>query len=199
VGRIAGVTAEQTKERLIDAAARVFETNGFAGSTVAEIAREAGLTSGAIYGHYASKAELLADALRCHGERATASLLPPGTNRDAATVLIALGTRLGARDRADTALLFEALLASKRDAELSRVLALALAGREARLADVIADGQREGVLTHGVPATAAARFAIMLGLGSMLVNELDLPDVDQAEWTSFIRRLIGAFTQEQTA
>jgi AcrR family transcriptional regulator len=199
VGRIAGVTAEQTKERLIDAAARVFETNGYAGSTVAEIAREAGLTTGAIYGHYASKAELLADALRCHGDRATASLLLPGTARDAATVLVALGTRLGARDRADTALLFEALLASRRDAELSRVLAHALADREGRLATMIAEGQAEGVLTEGIAATAAARFAVMLGLGSMLANELELPDVDQAEWTTFIRRLIGAFTQEQTA
>ncbi|HKE75173.1 MAG TPA: helix-turn-helix domain-containing protein, partial [Acidimicrobiales bacterium] len=66
MGRIAGVTPEETRERLLDAAARVFELKGYEGATVAQIAREAGVSSGAIYAHYASKADLLADALRAH-------------------------------------------------------------------------------------------------------------------------------------
>jgi AcrR family transcriptional regulator len=199
VGRIAGVTAEQTRERLIDAAARVFERDGYAGSTVAEIAREAGVTTGAIYVHYATKAELLAEALRCHGERATATLLPPGAAIDAATVLVALGSRLAERDRADTALLLEAMLAARRDADLARVLRDAMTERESLMAAMVAEGQADHVLTDDVSPDAAARFAIMLGLGSMLANELGLPAVEQTEWTSFIRRLIGAFTQENPA
>jgi hypothetical protein len=36
----------------------------------------------------------------------------------------------------------------------------------------------------------------MLSLGSMLVRSLDMPVADAADWSAFMRRLIGAFTQE---
>lgn len=198
MGRIAGVSPEETRERLLDAAARVFELKGYEGATVAQIAREAGVSSGAIYAHYASKAELLADALRAHAERATASVLPPGSSTDAVTLLVALGTRLGTREHEATSLLAEALLASRRDAELAQVLAAALGEREALMAGLLARGQAAGELTGAVSPEVAARFSLMLSLGSMLVRALDLPAADPDEWGTFIRRLIGAFTPETT-
>ena len=198
MGRIAGVSPDQTRERLLDAAARVFELKGYEGATVAEIAREAGVTSGAIYAHYTSKAELLVDALRAHSERATASVLPPGTTADVPTLLTALARRLGTRAHEATALLVEALLTARRDAELAQVLATALGQRERNMAALIAEGQRAGQLAGDVSPEAAARFALMLSLGSMLVRSLDMPVTDPAEWTTFIGRLIGGFSQETT-
>lgn len=198
MGRIAGVTPAETKERLLDAAARIFELKGYEGATVAQIAREAGLTSGAIYAHYASKAELLADALRAHSERATAAVLPPDGRADSADLLLTLARRLGTREHEATALLVEALLSSRRDAELAQVLAAALGEREHHMAGLIAAGQDAGELVPDVSAEAAARFALMLSLGSMLVRSLDLPETDATEWTDLVRRLIGAYTQETT-
>ncbi|MBV8295969.1 MAG: helix-turn-helix transcriptional regulator, partial [Acidimicrobiia bacterium] len=163
MGRIAGVSAAETRERLLDAAARVFELKGYEGATVSLIAQEAGVTTGAIYAHYASKAELLAAALRAHGERATASLFPPGRRADAPTVLAALGTRLATRDFHESALLVEALLAARRDPELAGVLASALGGREALMATLVGRAQQRGELRADVPAAAAARFTLMLG------------------------------------
>jgi AcrR family transcriptional regulator len=194
VGRIAGVSPDQTRERLLDAAARIFELRGYEGATVSEIAREAGVTSGAIYAHYASKAELLVDSLRVHSERATASVLPPGTPTDVPTLLSTLGRRLGTRDHEATALLVEALLTARRDAELAQVLAAALDRRERSLAELIAAGQRAGRLAGDMPPDAAARFALMLSLGSMLVRSLDMPETDPAEWSRFIDRLVDGFT-----
>jgi AcrR family transcriptional regulator len=196
MGRIAGVTPEETRERLLDAAARVFELQGYEGATVAQIAREAGVSSGAIYAHYSTKAELLVDALRAHRERATAALFPPGRPSNVADLLVALGVRLGSRDPEATALLAEALLASRRDAELAQVLTTALGEREQLMAALITRGQTAGELTGDVSPEAAARFALMLGFGSMLVRTLDLPETDPAHWTAFIRRVIGAFTEE---
>ena len=43
---------------------------------------------------------------------------------------------------------------------------------------------------------AAARLALMLSLGSMLVRSLDLPPTDTTDWTDLVRRLVGAFSQE---
>jgi AcrR family transcriptional regulator len=196
MGRIAGVTPEETRERLLDAAVRVFELEGYGGATVAQIAREAGVSSGAIYAHYSTKAELLVDALRAHKERATAALFPPGRRTNVAGVLAALGARLGTRDHEATALLAEALFASRRDAELAQVLATALGERERLMAALIARGQAAGELTRDVSPEAAARFALMLGLGSMLVQTLDLPETNPGEWTAFIHRVIAAFTEE---
>jgi AcrR family transcriptional regulator len=198
MGRIAGVTAEETRARLVDAAARVFEAKGYEGATVSLIAREAGVTSGAIYAHYTGKAELLVDALRVHRDRAVADVLPPGTKANAAALLFALASRLGTREHQATALLVEALLASRRDAELAQVLAAALGEREALMAGIVARGQADGELSDGVSAEAAARFALMLSLGSMIVRSLDMPPADPADWTDFVRRLVGAFSLEDT-
>jgi len=47
-----------TKERLLDAAAKVIARDGFQGARLADVAREAGLTTGAIYSNFRDKQEL---------------------------------------------------------------------------------------------------------------------------------------------
>jgi AcrR family transcriptional regulator len=49
----------QTRERLIDAAARLFGERGFAGASLDDVAEEAGLTKGAVYSNFASKEDLI--------------------------------------------------------------------------------------------------------------------------------------------
>ena len=48
------------RARLIEAAADVFAEKGYEGAGVQEIARRAGLTTGAIYSRFSGKADLLA-------------------------------------------------------------------------------------------------------------------------------------------
>src|SRR3954452_20201771 len=98
VGRKAGVTADETKRSLIGAAARVFAEKGYEGATIADIARQAGLSTGAIYAHYRSKAELLIEAMRAHRAQVTATLFAPGTRKDVPDVLAVLGRRLNRHD-----------------------------------------------------------------------------------------------------
>lgn len=54
---------ESTRQKLLDAATQVFLEKGYEGTRVAEIARRAGLTTGAIYGNFDNKADLLTAAL----------------------------------------------------------------------------------------------------------------------------------------
>jgi AcrR family transcriptional regulator len=49
----------QTRERLIDAASRVFARKGFAATTLDEIGEEAGLTKGAVYSNFTGKEDLV--------------------------------------------------------------------------------------------------------------------------------------------
>ncbi len=49
---------EQTREELLRAAALVFERKGFHGAKLEDVAREAGLTTGAVYSNFKGKDEL---------------------------------------------------------------------------------------------------------------------------------------------
>lgn len=50
--------AEKTRESLLDAAEKVFLKDGVAASTLEDIAREAGVTRGAVYWHFENKMEI---------------------------------------------------------------------------------------------------------------------------------------------
>src|SRR5688572_6186334 len=54
--------AVQNRERIVEAAARLFRERGFDGIGVADLMNEAGLTHGGFYGHFSSKEELMAEA-----------------------------------------------------------------------------------------------------------------------------------------
>lgn len=58
MGRSTREEAEQTRLRIIDAAMRLFSRNGFANTSMENIASELGLTRGAIYGHFKNKLDL---------------------------------------------------------------------------------------------------------------------------------------------
>lgn len=60
------VTREQAaanRQRVVDAAAELFKERGFDGVGVAEVTAAAGLTHGGFYGQFASKEELMAEAV----------------------------------------------------------------------------------------------------------------------------------------
>ena len=59
---------EATHERIVDVAARAIRRSGYDGTGVADIMKEAGLTHGGFYAHFASRDALLAEA----GDRAGA-------------------------------------------------------------------------------------------------------------------------------
>lgn len=59
---------EATHERIVEVAARAIRRSGYGGTGVADIMKEAGLTHGGFYAHFASRDALLAEA----GDRAGA-------------------------------------------------------------------------------------------------------------------------------
>ena len=61
--RVSREKASANRERIVEAAARLFREHGFDGVGVDAIMKEAGLTHGGFYGHFASKDELAAEAV----------------------------------------------------------------------------------------------------------------------------------------
>jgi AcrR family transcriptional regulator len=64
VARMTRATAKaKTRQRLLDEAQRLFRERGYAATSLEQIADAAGVTKGAIYGHFASKEDLLLSAI----------------------------------------------------------------------------------------------------------------------------------------
>lgn len=59
MARTAGSTAEGTRQRILDAATKLFEQRGFAGTSIRELAVLCGMTKAALYYHFPSKEEVL--------------------------------------------------------------------------------------------------------------------------------------------
>jgi len=60
---MADVTAADTRGRILTIAAGLFARQGYTGTTIADIARELGTTTAALYYHFPSKADILAGLL----------------------------------------------------------------------------------------------------------------------------------------
>jgi AcrR family transcriptional regulator len=63
-----------TRERLLAAARQVIEEGGYGAATVAVIAERAGVASGTLYRHFASKEELFVELFRAVCDREVAAM-----------------------------------------------------------------------------------------------------------------------------
>lgn len=195
MGRIAGVTAEETRKRVLASAASVFAQKGYDGASIAEIAGAAGVTGGAIYAHFPSKAELFAATLHAHGTGEIDRLLSVGdTGAEAIEMVHARGVALTHRDPQDGSLLIEAIVAARRHPEVAELIVTEFAQREDRFADLLRAGQGEGAIDGRIRPAAVARFISMVSLGSLLASAMGLPEVDQDDWANLIRDLVSRFS-----
>ena len=60
--RVSKEQAAESRERILDAASKLFREHGLDGIGVADLMKSAGLTHGGFYGHFSSKEDLMAQA-----------------------------------------------------------------------------------------------------------------------------------------
>ncbi|NUR92466.1 MAG: TetR/AcrR family transcriptional regulator [Nonomuraea sp.] len=196
MGRIAGVTAAETRERLLRAAVEVFAARGYDGTRVADIAAAAGVSNGALYTHFGSKADLLVAALREHAPRLLSQMLAADPHRSIADMLIVVGRKLTKRRGAEDFLIIEALVAARRDAEVARHMHDYVDERADGLAGLVGMGQAGGEIDGGLSPAALAHFCLALSIGSVLIPP-DLHGVDDAEWSALLARVVGGLAPTQ--
>jgi AcrR family transcriptional regulator len=181
------------RAKLIDAAAAVFAEKGYDGAGVAEIARRAGYTTGAIYGRFTGKAELLQAAIRSRSTNELDVLFNQHSFTGKVTdILTTVGSHLVTHDDENGGLLLEAFVAARRDPDVRRMMQDALDLRSDRLADLVAEAQATGAIDPALDAEAVVRFCHAVGFGFLLFRavELDLPAAQP--WEDLIARLVEA-------
>lgn len=194
MGRIAGVTAAETRERLLRAAADMFAARGYDGTRVADIAAAAGVSNGALYAHFGSKAELLVAALRAHGRRMLADLVAADPDRPVTDALLAVGRCLPRRREARGYLIVEALVAARRDEEVARPMRHYVGEHAGWIAGLVRAAQASGELDPALSPEALAHFCLLLAMGSALVTP-DLHTVGDQEWAMLLGRVAGGLTR----
>lgn len=197
MGRIAGVTAAETRDRLLRAAADVFAERGYDGTRVADIAVAAGVSNGALYAHFASKAELLVDALRTHGRRELGDMFAADPSRSITELLLVIGRRLPRRPDARGFLLVEALVAARRDEDVARPMRDYIGERADWLADLMRVAQAGEELAPELSANALAHFCLALAMGSALITP-DLHAVDDDDWAALLTRVVAGLASART-
>ena len=199
MGRIAGVTAAETRERLLLAAADVFAERGYDGTRVADIAAAAGVSNGAMYAHFPSKTELLAGALRTHGRRLLAEVFAADPDRSITDLLLVIGRWLPRRRDVSGYLIVEALVAARRDEDVARPMRDYMGERGDWLAALMRAAQAGDEIDPALSPEALAHFCLLLAMGSALVPP-DLHAVDDAAWAALLTRIVTALApQEQPA
>jgi AcrR family transcriptional regulator len=192
---------DPTRGRLIEAAAAVFAEKGYDGAGVQEIARRAGFTTGAIYGRFRGKAELLLAAIeaRTHNELEQLFAEHRFEGR-VADVLTTVGSHL-VTDPFDEgqALLLEAFVAARRDPEVAALLRGLLEQRAETFAELVETAKASGQIDGELDTAAVVRFCHAVGFGFLVFGAIDLTHPPAEPWEQLIERLVAALGDHRSS
>lgn len=187
-------TSSSTRARLLDAAAEVFSERGYEGTTVAEVARRAGLTTGAIYANFRDKAELLLQTIERDSAEAVADMEAARSAGASATDrLVIMARRLVTQpDTTDRLLFVELFAAARRDPDVGRRVAEMLGAMETELTRLVERARHDGDVDEAWDAATLARFCLALGVGFTQLAVAGLPDPDAAKWAELCVHLVAS-------
>lgn len=185
--------------RLLAAAAAEFAARGYAGARVAEIARRAGVTTGAIYSRYRGKADLLAAALGDSTADEFDALFADhrfqGRMED---ILLIAGSHLVDRSHpadaqgATPGMLLESFTAARHEPEVKAIMRGGMEDRRRRLAEIVDAAKDGGGIDPTLDTDAIVTFCHAVGLGFLLLEVTDSPLPAGHHWEELIRRLVAA-------
>jgi AcrR family transcriptional regulator len=182
---------DELRERLLRAAAAVFARQGYDGTKIMDVVRESGLSTGAVYGRFRSKNDLLREAIVTRSTNA-ARVGSEGLERVAD--FIAAGVTQTDAPLTDTeALRLEAYVTARREPEVAAALADAHAQFRARVAPLAEVAQRDGTVGDDIDPDAVVFLVRILHLGLLLHRGSGLPGPDEAAWQALVERLVASF------
>jgi AcrR family transcriptional regulator len=182
-----------TRARLLDAAAEAFSDQGYAGASIDAIASRAGVTGGAFYKHFASKAELLLQVVEqaVHALPLSEKLAAPGAPAPSFFAqLVSVYADPGMRRVRRLAIEIHA--AASRDEDAARLL-LAFNRRTHRALRERLDACRErGSVPAALDAGHAASLLLVLVMGIAHLDTLEPELLGDGGFTRFLERSVGA-------
>jgi len=192
---------EQTRAKLLAAAAHLFAQKGFAGATLEEIAEQAGYSTGAVYYNFSGKDELFLELLRSGWSGEIAGRVKavtrafgegPAAGEDPFDALSRFVARLAARDSESTPLAAEFWLYAVRNPGAMDLVAAKLAEQDAELEPVIAGAMDRLGAPAGISSTELTMVTVLLFNSLVRRRRIDPGAVPDDLFARVLRRLFAA-------
>ena len=189
--------SDETTRRLLEAAAAEFVEHGYDSAVVSNIARRAGVTTGAVYARWAHKSDVMVAAL----DHIFEQILPNRRIEDfgigalpASDILVVWGANL-LRSDATVDVLVQVFGSGRNNAAVQARLQQFLNEQADQLSSLVERAKDEG-LVDPEPSTVAKTLLIQaIGIGTQLLLSAGRKDrhiPSEHEWTALLVRLISA-------
>lgn len=182
---------DDVRERLVDAAAEVFAHEGYDGARIQEIVRAAGLTTGAVYGRFRGKGELLHEAVTTRAVP-QGPLSPEGLGQ-VADLVEQSAQRIDGPLATREALLLETYVAARRSEEVADAVADANERWLEATAPLVEAALADGTIADDIDPAAVLFLVRILRLGILLHRGSGLPVPDPDAWATLVARVVASF------
>lgn len=186
-----GDPPDELRERLLAAAATVFARQGYDGTKIMDVVRESGLSTGAVYGRFRSKNDLLRESVVTRAANA-ASFLDVGGGRVADLITGFAANTDGPLDDVE-AMRVEAYVTARRVPEVAHAIGDAYDAWQRAMQPLVAEARRDGTLAPEVDASVVLFLVRILSLGLLLHRGSGAPGPDPDEWADLMERVVASF------
>ena len=189
--------SQETLKRIREASARLFVAHGYHGTSIAAIAKETGLTKGALYCHYKSKSDLLLDLIKIFevdflDPLIACTLADPGNALDKLHCFVTFTSRYAAENREFCLFLtiisaeFTGSGSNEFELELRRVYA-----KYARfLRRVVEEGKIQGLIHSELDTHTLAYVLIAIHDGVLLTWQRSREFLEGSEFVHNFRHMV---------
>lgn len=179
---------DEVRARLVRAAAAVFASEGYAGTKILDIVREAGVSTGTVYGRFRSKNELLREAVV--GASTKGGVLVGSA--PSLGELIRFATRLSDRPLYSfEALRLEAYVTARRDDEVAAAIGDAYDRWRDGVEPLVAAAEAGGEIADVDPEAVLFLYRTLY-LGMLLHRASGLAGPDPDAWSALVERIVAA-------
>ena len=196
---------DETTASLLEAAAAAFIEHGYGDAAITDIARRAGVTTGAIYARWPGKNEVMAAAV----DRIFEQLLPEQRLRElgvyelpAVDIFVAWGRYLLARDETQDVLL-QVFSSARNNEAVQERLKQFLNDQADQMSRIVERGKAEVPSFTGLDSAAISLMVQAIGIGAHLLLSSGLEDrhiPSEQDWAILIESMLmtglGAPAQE---
>lgn len=186
---------DDVRDRLVDAAAEVFARDGYDGARIQDIVRTAGLTTGAVYGRFRGKAELIHEAVVTRAVPRE----PLTTGRRVSELVEAAALEVSGELSRRDALLLETYVAARREPEVAHAIADANERWVAATAPLVEAALVDGTIDDDVDPDAVLFLVRVLRLGLILQRGAGIPSPDPDAWQTLMHRVVASFGRSETS
>lgn len=184
---------DELRTRLLDASTRVFARKGYDGTRILDIVKEAGLSTGAVYGRFSSKEDLLREAVV---ERTRRTPDDVGLDRLTRVAdLLAAGAGRTSGDLTDEeAVRLEAHVTARREPAVAAAIASANEAFRVRVQPLVDAAVADGTVGPETDPEAVLYLVRTLQLGLLAQRAASAPAPDPAAWAALIQTVLASFS-----